>query len=457
MILGGRNIENVYLIGIGGIGMSALALYFKRMELNVEGYDRVESRVTKMLEEQGIKVYFEEDKTHLSKFEKAGLLVVYTPAIPDTHKELRLARIDGYFLKKRSEVLGILSNSYKTIAVGGTHGKTTVTSMIAHIFKSSGEKAVVFSGGIMENYGTNFLYEDNAEYMIVEADEYDRSFLQLKNNYINIVTAVDADHLDIYGDYENLLAAFNEFLSSIDGGGTNLVNEKVNHLFKDIENKKTYGFKTADFTARNIDPTIGKFDFYKGDELLFTGEINVLGTHNIENAVAASSVSVLAGISPEKIKEALASFKGNWRRFEVIYNDGNKVYIDDYAHHPQEIESVLSSVRNIWKDAKVLVVFQPHLFSRTRDLADDFAKVLAMADDIVLLPIYPAREEPLEGINSEWLLSKIDSKNKFLVQKDELTKFLQTREFDVLLTLGAGDIDRLVEPVRKMLLKRSAV
>ncbi len=446
-----KNIDFVYFIGIGGIGMSALALYFKRMGLDVRGYDRVPSRVTDMLQSKGIEVYFDEDETHLTRFDKDRLLVVYTPAIPDEHKELSMARRDGYFLKKRSEVLGVLSQKYKTIAIGGTHGKTTVTSMVAHVFKSAGKKAVVFSGGIMANYDTNFLYEDDAEYMIVEADEYDRSFLQLKENFINVVTAVDADHLDIYSTYDELKSTFVKFASSLSEDGVALVNAKVKDFFAGIDRKVTYGVGMGDFYAENVEYKNGRFELWRDGEKLTQISLNVRGRHNVENAVAAASVAYLSGIETSKIANALNTFKGNWRRFEVIFSGKGKVYIDDYAHHPEEIKAVLDSVRQIWQGAKVLVVFQPHLYSRTRDLARGFAEVLAMADDLVLLPIYPAREKPIEGITSAWLLDMVELEKKHLVEKAELVDFVEKADFDVLLTLGAGDIDRLVKPLAEML------
>ncbi len=446
-----RNINFVYFIGIGGIGMSALALHFKRMGLEVSGYDRVPSRITDMLQSKGIEVYFDEDVSHITQFDKDSLLVVYTPAIPAAHKELSLVRREGYFLKKRSEVLGVLSQNYKTIAIGGTHGKTTVTSMVAHIFKSTGEKAVVFSGGIMANYDTNFLYEDEAEYMIVEADEYDRSFLQLKENFVNVVTAVDADHLDIYGTYDELKSTFVKFASSLSEEGVALVNAKVKNIFGSIDRKITYGVAAGDFYAKNVDYKNSSFDFWRADEKLMEISLNVRGKHNVENAVAAASVAYWAGIETSKIVEALNTFKGNWRRFEVIFSGEGKVYIDDYAHHPEEIKAVLESVRQMWLDAKVLVVFQPHLYSRTRDLAEGFAEVLAMADELVLLPIYPAREKPIEGVTSAWLLDLVDLDRKHLVEKSGLVEFVRKSDFDILLTLGAGDIDRLVKPLAEML------
>ncbi len=402
-----EKIKNVYFIGIGGIGMSALALYFQRKGCKVSGYDKVPSIVTGMLEAKGIPVHFEERPDILQALDKKETLVVYTPAVPSQHKELVLAFDAGYTVMKRAEVLGLISGEYKTIAVAGTHGKTTVTSMIAHIFKVAGKKAVVFTGGLMSNYGTNFLYDDDAEYMIVEADEYDRSFLNFDKASVDVVTAVDADHLDIYGTYENLTEAFKEFTHNLQDEGVLVVNEKYAALF-DSANEVVYGFGAGKYKAVNPSVKDFSFDLEVDGRVAIEGiRLKIAGVHNIENAVAASAVALETGISGKHVKKALESFKGNWRRFEIIYNDGRVVYIDDYAHHPREIESVLNSVREIWPGKKVTAVFQPHLYSRTRDFADEFARVLSQADEVVLLPVYPARELPLPGITSEWLASKI--------------------------------------------------
>ncbi len=443
--------KNIYFIGIGGIGMSALAKYFKLMGKNVLGYDKVPSRITKMLTNEGINIHFEENENILASLSTFETLVIYTPAIPDNHKELLFAKNNGYKLLKRAEVLGEISEGYKTIAVAGTHGKTTVTSMITHIFKTAGKKIVAFSGGLMSNYNSNFVYDEGAEYMIVEADEYDKSFLHLKNNFINIITAIDADHLDIYGNYENLLVTYKTFAYNLINDGLLVLNETLLPKFEASTQIITYGINKGLFHATNIDLTNKMFDVVYSERILKNMLLNVDGIHNVENAVAAFTAAYNSGIAPNQIKNALASFKGNWRRFEKVYENKNVLFIDDYAHHPREIEAVLESVKKMYPDRKVTVVFQPHLFSRTQDLAEDFAKVLSMADDIILLPIYPAREEPIKGITSEWLLNKIQSKNKVVIPKKELVKYLSSQEIDVLLTLGAGDIDREVDNIKQML------
>jgi len=447
--------KNVYFIGIGGIGMSALALYFKRKGYNVTGYDKVPSIVTGMLESQGIAVHFEEMPQLLSELGKNDTLVVYTPAIPNQHKELRLAFDAGYVVAKRAEVLGLISKSYKTIAVAGTHGKTTVTSMIAHIFKIAGKKPLVFSGGLMNNYGTNFLYDSSAEFMIVEADEYDRSFLQLKKNYINVVTSLDADHLDVYGTYGELKKTFVEFTKNLGSDGILVVNENYADLFENGR-KVVYGMSNAKYKAVEVSVKDFKFSLEVDGKVELEGiKLKVAGVHNVENAVAAAAVAMEAGISAKQVKKGLESFAGNWRRFDVLYNDGKVVYIDDYAHHPREIEAVLNSVKEIWQGKKITVVFQPHLYSRTKDFADDFAEVLSLADEVVLLPVYPARELPLPGITSEWLASKI-VKDVSVVEKSMLVDFLRDGDYEVILTLGAGDIDREVKRIKEMLEEKYA-
>ena len=450
-----EKIKNVYFIGIGGIGMSALALYFQRKGCSVSGYDKVPSIVTGMLEAQDIPVHFEEKPDILQALNKKETLVVYTPAVPSQHKELLLAFDSGYPVMKRAEVLGLISGAYRTIAVAGTHGKTTVTSMIAHIFKIAGKKSVVFTGGLMSNYDTNFLYDDDAEYMIVEADEYDRSFLNFDRIYIEAVTAVDADHLDIYGTYANLTDAFKKFAGRVQDEGVLVVNEKYAALF-DTANERIYGFDAGKYRAVNVSVRDFKFDLEVAGQVMMEGiSLKVAGVHNIENAVAASAVALEAGIDEKRVRKALETFKGNWRRFEIVYNDDDVVYIDDYAHHPREIESVLKSVREIWQGKKVTVVFQPHLYTRTRDFADEFAKVLSEADEVVLLPIYPARELPLPGISSEWLASRI-GKEVPVVEKSEIAEFLRNGSHEIIITLGAGDIDREVKKIKRMLEEKYA-
>jgi len=448
-----KRFKNIYFIGIGGIGMSALALYFKSRGYNVFGYDRVPSIITGMLEAKNIPVHFEELPEELIKLNVNDTLVVYTPAIPKEHKELLLAVKLKYKILKRAEVLGLIAKFYKTIAIGGTHGKTTVTSMVAHIFKIARKKSIVFTGGLMNNYGTNFFDNENAEYLIVEADEYDRSFLNFDKTFVSVVTAVDSDHLDIYGNYENLKNAFIEFSNSLVDEGILIVNEKYANLF-DRELVK-YGIDFGKYRAVNLSVKDFKFDLEVNGKIVLSDiKLKVAGRHNIENAVCAAAIAMECGIKEKHVKKALESFLGNWRRFEIVFDNGEVIYIDDYAHHPKEIEVILESVRSIWENKKVTVVFQPHLYSRTKDLGDDFAKALSLADEVILLPIYPARELPMPGISSEWLAMKIAA-DVVVIEKERISDFLRNKQLEVLITLGAGDIDREVKRIKEMLYEKN--
>lgn len=450
-------IYHVYLVGIGGIGMSALARYFRSQRIAVGGYDLTKSKLTEELEEQGIEIHYTDSIELIpSKItqEKEYSLVIYTPAIPKNHKELNWLRNEGCTVLKRSEVLGLISEKYKTIAVAGTHGKTTTSSMIAHVMNESEVKCNAFLGGIATNFNSNLLLNNDAEYAIIEADEFDRSFLTLKPN-IAVVTSMDADHLDIYGEEKALHESFQLFANKIVEGGKLFAKSQLNLSFV---NKSTYSISdtNADIKATNISVQNGDFVF---DTSTLKGEIKEIklginGLHNIENALATIAVCQEVGIDNETIKQALNSYKGVKRRFEYHIKTSDLVFIDDYAHHPSEIKALVSSVKSLYPNKKITGVFQPHLFSRTRDFADDFAAELSKLDEVVLLDIYPARELPIEGVNSAMLLDKITNTNKELVQKQELVETIKDRKIEVLLTIGAGDIDRLVEPIKNELLNK---
>lgn len=442
-------IKRVYLLGIGGIGMSGLARYFKHLGCEVQGYDRTETELTQALVAEGIDVTYSDDLSILPEAYKAPseeTLLIFTPAVP---KDLKLKNFfidQGCTLYKRSEVLGIISASRFTIAVAGTHGKTTTSTMIAHVLKDSGYDCSAFLGGISTNYQSNVLYGDN-NVVVVEADEYDRSFLTLHPN-IAVVTSADADHLDIYGDERHLIESFELFLDRVVADGKSIVKKGL-----PFSGTISYGQEnTCDAYATNIRVENGEFYFdYISEDLTLTDLLlGIPGIHNVENAVATITVAKLLGIAPEKIRAGLSSFAGVKRRFEYIVREQGAVYIDDYAHHPEELRAFLSSMRKLYPAKKLTVVFQPHLFSRTRDFVDGFAEVLALADTLYLMEIYPARELPMEGVTSTWLLDKINLADKRVVSPEELFELVKTEQPTLLVTVGAGDIDRVVKPLKQI-------
>lgn len=445
-----ENINRVYLIGIGGIGMSGLARYFKRRGCVVCGYDKTCTPLTSALMNEGIPVVFndEVDNIPVSFMEKdPHTLVIYTPAIPVNSPVLNHFKSGGFVLKKRSEVLGIISKGMFTIAVAGTHGKTTTSSMIAHVLKDSGYDCSAFLGGIASNYNSNVLFGDNNT-MVVEADEFDRSFLTLHPD-IAIVTSMDADHLDIYGDKSHLVESFKQFASQLKPGGTLLYRKGL-----DLDNGKTYAANAvADVQAVNVRVENGSFhfDFKNGELIIENIEMGLPGLHNIENAVAAIQVALHLQISPDKIRIALGNFKGVKRRFEYIVKSESHIYIDDYAHHPEELRACIQAVKTLYPDKKLTTVFQPHLFTRTRDFAEGFAEVLGLTDELIMLDIYPARELPIPDVNSEMILKNIDLKGKCILSKREVIDFVREQKPELLLTVGAGDIDTLIEPLKKAL------
>ena len=439
-----KNIHNVYFIGIGGIGMSALAHYFKASGKNVAGYDKTQTNITSGLEELGIAIHFEDAKENipLNFLSKEKTLVVFTPAIPKNHVEYNYLKEAGFTILKRAEVLGKITEHTFCLAVAGTHGKTTTSSILGHIMQPS--KATSFLGGIAENYNSNLILGED-KISVVEADEFDRSFLQLSPD-IACITSMDADHLDIYGEHKELIKSFNDF--------SNKVSDKL-IVAKGLPIKGlTYAIDDdADYKAYNIKIESGKyiFDVQTPTETIKEIELYLPGKHNVMNALAALAMANEYGISLELIKTQLKTFKGVQRRFSYKINTPDFVLIDDYAHHPTEIKAVENSVREMYPNEKVLAVFQPHLFSRTKDFIDDFATELSKFDELLLLDIYPARELPIEGVDSAWLLSKIDSKNKKLVTKNNITTEIKVSSAKIIVMIGAGDIGVLINDVVKEL------
>lgn len=453
-----RDIRAVYFIGIGGIGMSALARYFKSLDKQVSGYDKTETELTKSLEAEGIAIHYEE---RLDLINRAADIVVYTPAIPQDHQELVYYRQHNYELLKRSEVLGIITESSFNICVAGTHGKTTTTTMVAHILRHTGYGCNAFLGGIAANYNSNF-WSNARNVCVVEADEYDRSFLKLSPD-MAVITAMDPDHLDIYGTPEAMEDAFVAFSGKLKSGGVlfSRLGLKKTRLLKG-DKKLTYsrGEEAADVYAINIRNREGGYvyDVYGRNWVLKDIELLMGGLHNIENSVAAIAIAKELGIEDEKIKQAVASFKGVKRRFEYIVpvaESSAPVFIDDYAHHPEELKALITSARSLFPGRKCTVVFQPHLFSRTKDFADEFAEVLNLADEVLLLPIYPARELPMAGVNSEMLLQRMVGSTVRVVSQEELLTLIKEKamqkKLDLLITAGAGDIDKLVQPLKQVL------
>ncbi len=465
-----EKIKTVYFIGIGGIGMSAIARFFHSKGIKVSGYDRTETTLSRELEAEGIAVHYDEG---IKLIPKEVDLVVYTPAIPADHTELVFYEQNGYRVIKRSDVLRMITESSFNICIAGTHGKTTTTTMIAHLLRDSGYGYNAFLGGISVNYGTNFWSQTPApesskkNVCVVEADEYDRSFLKLSPD-IAVISAMDPDHLDIYGTPEAVEHAFIDFGRKVKAGGL-LVSKFGLKRGKELSegaggNKHlTYSLQneSANAYAANIVMKSGgyEFDVIVKDDKLENVVLHMGGMHNVENAVAAITVASSLEIENDKIKAGIESFKGVKRRFEYIIKNDRIVFIDDYAHHPEELRALIHGARTLFRQMKCTIIFQPHLYTRTRDLANGFAEVLDLADKIILLPIYPAREEPIKGVNSEMILDRMKNENKKLMTKEELISWMRNeyikninKEFgEVLITAGAGDIDMMVEPIKPIL------
>lgn len=452
-------LNEVYFIGIGGIGMSAIARFFHAGGVKVSGYDKTPTVLTKELEASGVAVHYEENVELIPKHPD---LVVYTPAIPAEHKELVYYREKGAKVVKRSDVLQIITESSFNICIAGTHGKTTITTMVAHLLRDSGFGCNAFLGGISVNYGTNF-WSSERNVCVIEADEYDRSFLKL-NPDVAIITAMDADHLDIYGTAEAMEQAFIDFSKKVRPGGL-LIRQfglkRGKELTAGLHITYSLQNESADVYAANIRMKNGsyEFDVMWKDNMLDNVKLNMGGMHNVENAIAAIAVASSLGIENEKIKAAVESFRGVKRRFEYIIKNERLVFIDDYAHHPEELRALITGAKALFRQKKCTVIFQPHLYSRTKDLADGFAEVLDLADEVILLPIYPARELPIAGVSSEMILHRMKNDNKQVLEKEELMNWITNdyaatlnKEFgEVLITAGAGDIDVLVEPIKNEL------
>jgi UDP-N-acetylmuramate--alanine ligase len=450
-----KHIQSIYLIGIGGIGMSALARYFAGHGKVVGGYDRTPTELTQELEQSGISVHYRDDISSVPDtfLDAQTTLIVYTPAVPRTHSELNHFIVNGYSVLKRSEVLGELSRAYTTIAVAGTHGKTTTSSIIAHLLKSSSKDCSAFLGGISSNYNTNLLVSTLSNLMVVEADEYDRSFLTL-SPHMAIITSVDADHLDIYGSAEEMLKSFHDFTNQISNNGVLIYRYGLPFEQSD-KHKYTYSLnKKSDYRTSNVKIASGKyvFDVQSPSGMIKNLTFGMPGVHNLENAIAAFAAVDQIGLSESEIRLGLESYKGVKRRFDVHINTEKVVYIDDYAHHPTEISACVNSVRELFPGRKVKGIFQPHLYTRTKDHMNDFAQSLSELDEIYLLDIYPAREEPIEGITSSVLLERITSGSKNLVSKEAVVNSISANNVDILVTMGAGDIDQLVAPIKQKLM-----
>jgi UDP-N-acetylmuramate--alanine ligase len=446
-----QDIKRVYLIGIGGIGMSGLARYFAHLGCIVCGYDKTSTDLTDQLHNEGIQVIFDdrEDWIPLSyQTPNECTLVIYTPAIPKDSAILSFFKKKGFELFKRSQVLGLISKSMFTIAVAGTHGKTTTSCMVAHILKDSGKDCSAFLGGIASNYNSNVLF-GNHNIVVVEADEYDRSFLTLYPD-IAIITSMDADHLDIYGSHDQLTQSFRLFASQIKENGTLIYHEDLPLTTTGI----TYSAHgPADVKAQNIHIEQGDFyfDFKNSNTLINNIRMGIAGLHNIENATAAIEVALKLDIAPELIKSALGSFKGVKRRFEYIVKNDKNIYIDDYAHHPEELRAAITSIKSLYPHKKLTTIFQPHLYTRTRDFAEGFAEVLDMSDELIMLDIYPARELPIEGVNADMILDKMHLLDKRKCGKQAAVDLVRIEKPELLLTVGAGDIDQLVTPLKNAL------
>ncbi|WP_299431643.1 UDP-N-acetylmuramate--L-alanine ligase [uncultured Aquimarina sp.] len=442
-----KNIKNIYFIGIGGIGMSALARYFKFLGKNVAGYDKTPTQITSDLEDLGIQIHFKDDVNAIPQafLSPQETLVVYTPAIPVTHTELNYVQNNGFSIKKRAEVLGIITHGTYTLAVAGTHGKTTTTAILAHLLKESGAKVTAFLGGISENYNSNLILEGN-EVVVVEADEFDRSFLQLYPD-IAAVTSMDADHLDIYKKANALEESFIEFSS-----------RAKDHLLVCSGlplSGNSYGIDDgSDYCAQNVRIDNGTyiFDLKTPTQLIKDLHLNLPGKHNLLNAITAFAMALLYGSPTAALAKALFSFKGVQRRFSYQIKSDDLIYVDDYAHHPTEINALHQAIREMHPEKEVLAIFQPHLFSRTQDFASDFAESLSQFDQLLLLDIYPAREQPIEGVTSEWLLEMVDMQNKKIVTKDNLVEEILKSNAQVITTIGAGDIGEEVSTIKDALL-----
>lgn len=453
------NIKSVYFLGIGGIGMSNLARYFMSKGKSVGGYDRAETLLTKALVKEGADIHYADDVANIPVLytDKETTLIVYTPAMPADSPELNYFREHGFDIHKRAQVLGLITQSSKALCCAGTHGKTTTSSMLAHILKGSHLDCNAFLGGILKNYDSNLMLSDKSEFTVVEADEYDRSFHWL-HPYMALITSVDPDHLDIYGTEDEYLKSFEKFTSLIQPGGALVVkhNIKLKPQLQSGVRLYTYSQDKGDFRAENIKVGSGtiRFDFVTPDSVVKNIELGVPVRINIENGIGSMALAWLNGATDDELRNGMRTFQGAKRRFDFMLKTDSLVMIDDYAHHPDELSASISSVKELYPDKKVLGVFQPHLYSRTRDFADQFARSLSLLDELILLDIYPAREKPIEGVTSQIIFDKVTCK-KTLCKKSELLDIIRNKkDIEVLLTVGAGDIDQLLQPIKELLEER---
>jgi len=446
-----REIKRVYFVGIGGIGMSALARFFKEQGTEVSGYDKTETELTKHLVNEGMDVHYTDD---INLVDKAAELVVYTPAIPANHKELNWYRDNDYPVFKRSDVLQWITEALYSVTVAGTHGKTTISTMTAYLLRETGYGCNAFLGGISVNYDRNYWSSKN-DVAVIEADEYDRSFLKLYPD-VAVLTSIDADHLDIYGTVEELESAFIQYTKNIKIGGKLIVKHGL-HRAGELKGPETITYSlqndAADVYAQNIVQKDGGyvFDVVANDWEITGLHLPIGGMHNVENAIAAVTVTQLLNIKANKVIAALAGFKGVKRRFEYVVKTDKMVYIDDYAHHPEELAALIRSAKHLFPNRKCVVSFQPHLFSRTRDLADGFANSLDMADEVILLDIYPARELPMEGVTSQMIADRMTNPAHTILSKEGLLEYVRVAPLSLFITSGAGDIDKLVQPIKEIL------
>lgn len=450
--------DKIYFLGIGGIGMSNLARYFMAQGKIVGGYDKTPSELTRRLESEGAKIHYDDKVESIPDIfrQKENVLVVYTPAIPADSIEYLYFKNNYFEIKKRAEVLGIITQNTKALCCAGTHGKTTTSTMLAHIFTLSSFKCNAFLGGIMKNYDTNLILSASSEYTVVEADEYDRSFHSL-HPYMALITSVTPDHLDIYGTESEYKKSFEKFVSLIAEGGSLVIHTDADLNLDQAKQKiniYTYSLHKGDFCADNIKICDGKiiFDFVTPKEIIRNIELGVPIKINIENAIGAMALAWLNNIPVKILKEGISTYAGTKRRFDFHVKRNDLIYIDDYAHHPEELEASVTSVRELYPDKKITGIFQPHLYTRTRDFADEFAKSLSLLDELILMDIYPAREKPIEGINSEMLRKKISCPSVLLTPEEILCRIEeQKNNIEILLTLGAGDIEKLVKPIKNIL------
>ncbi len=446
----------VYFVGIGGIGMSAIARYFLHQGLTVGGYDKTPSDLTRKLEQEGAQIHYEENVDLIPEAckIKEDTLVIYTPAIPAEHQELQFFRKGNFDIQKRAQVLGTLTRAHKGLCVAGTHGKTTTSSMAAHLLHQSKVDCNAFLGGITKNYGTNYILSKDSEYVVIEADEFDRSFHWL-SPFATVITSTDADHLDIYGTEEAYLESFAHYSSLIVPGGYLIIHTGLKMQARTGEGVTTFTYsrEEGDFHAEHIKIGNGEisFDLISPLDNIEDVHLGVPVYVNIENGIAAMALAQIAGVSKEEIKKSMASFSGVDRRFDFRVKNANMVYLSDYAHHPAEIKQSIISIKQLYEGKRIKAIFQPHLYTRTRDFYEDFASALSLLDDVTLLDIYPARELPIPGVTSKLIYDKLTSARKEMCTKDDLLDIVRKKDFDVLITLGAGDVEDYAEKIAEIL------